>query len=295
MPYLLNAERQSRKSKVERRKAQLATRHSQLELAACGMLALVLLLGTSTALAQEIDRGRYEALVKDKSPALVTVKFVLKVKSPGGERERETEVTGLMIEGTGLVVCANSQLGGMITLMARARGMGSSVTANPTDIKVLVGDDTEGVDATLLARDTELDLAWVKIDEPASKPYAHIELSRRADAKIGTPTFSIRRMGKFFDRVAVISEGWIGAIAHKPRDLFVAEGAMTVEPGLPIFTADGALVGLFVIQMPETEEALSALESGNSMQDMARGLILPAAEVAKATARAREMMNQVEE
>ena len=58
---------------------------------------------------------------------------------------------------------------------------------------------------------------------------------------------------------------------------------------------DGTLVGLFVVQMPETEEALRAVGSGNSMQDMAGGLILPAAEVAKATQRAKEMIAEEEE
>lgn len=173
--------------------------------------------------------------------------------------------------------------------------MGAGVTANPTDIKVLIGDDTEGVDATIVSRDTELDLAWIKIDEPAAEPYSHISLTGQAEAKIGTPTFSIRRMGKFFDRVPVISEGWIGALTHKPRDLYVAEGAMTVEPGLPVFATDGLLVGLFVVQMPETKEALRAVGSGNSMQDMAGGLILPAAEIAKATQRAKEMMAEEDE
>ena len=70
---------------------------------------------------------------------------------------------------------------------------------------------------------------------------------------------------------------------------------MTVEPGLPVFTADGTLLGLFVVQMPETQEALTAIASGNSMQDMAGGLILPTAEVAKATNRAKEMMAEEEE
>ena len=111
-------------------------------------------------IARADEAGEYAKLLSDTTPALVTVKFVLKIEGQMGKRESETEITGLMVDPTGLVLCANSKLG----LPRIMRSFGS---ATPTDIKILIGDDTEGLEAKVMARDTELDLAWVKIKDLA--------------------------------------------------------------------------------------------------------------------------------
>src|SRR5574337_893034 len=68
------------------------------------------LAGGLTPPARAEDEADFEKMLADKSPALVTVKFVLKTKSAFGENETEREVTGVMIEPDGLVLCANSSL-----------------------------------------------------------------------------------------------------------------------------------------------------------------------------------------
>lgn len=228
----------------------------------------------------------YDRLIKEKAPALVTVKYLLRMEGQFGKRESESEITGIMIDPKGLVLCANSRLGA-------PRRWG---TATPTDVKVLIGDDIEGLESEILARDTELDLAWVRIKEPGDRTFDYLDLNNAAEPKIGDPLFTVRRMAKFFDRAATASDGRLSGRTGKPRDLLIPAGGMNLEQGQPVFTADGALVGIVVLQLPEDEEMEANPMAFMSMRnDILAGLILPAAQVQKATQRAREIAAEEDE
>ncbi len=248
----------------------------------------VLLAGTAGVQAQ--SAADYHKLLQEKSPAFVTIKFVLKMKMGGmGETESETEITGAMIDPKGLVICSNTQLGGIAGFM---RSMGREISAIPTEIKVLVGEDTEGLDARLIARDTELDLAWVQIKEPGEKKFAHVNLASSVDAKVGQSVVGVRRMAKFFDRTTVVNESRVAGVTKKPRKLYVPMLPLTGNLGLPVFAPDGKVLGVAIMQMPSDEdqdESPAAMFSRmSSLQDMMAGVILPAAEVIEATQRARQ-------
>jgi S1-C subfamily serine protease len=237
-----------------------------------------ILLGARPSPADEPELAK---ILADLGPAFVTVKFVLKVEGQFGNRENEAEITGVMIDPSGLVLCGNTRLGSPRMM----RSMGGSAT--PTDIKVLIGDDTEGLPAKVLARDSELDLAWVKIKKPGDRKFACLNLSHAGAPAVGQRLVSIRKMAKYFDRAMTVSEGRLAGKTRKPRDLLVPSGGMSLEPGLPVFTSGGEVVGVVVVQMPEDEELQSMAFTGIG-RDISTGLILPAAEVLRATARARE-------
>jgi S1-C subfamily serine protease len=258
-------------------------------------VALTVSLATSLAAA---DKADYQKFLKDKEAPLVTVKYVLKVKMGGmmggmGDQESDSEITGVLISEKGLVLCSNTQLGGFTSLMRRFMGrMGGEMTATPTDLKVLVGDDTEGKEAELVARDSDLDLAWVKIKDPGDTKYPFVDFSKGRKPEIGERIMLVHKMGKYFARTAVVGEGRIGGETAKPRDLFVPSGIEAGGLGLPIYAADGQVLGVTVIQAPDEEDAeanpMAMLSRMSDLQSMMAGLILPAAEVAKATTRALE-------
>ena len=253
--------------------------------------AALLIAGVGFSVAARADEGAdYRKLLNEKAPTLVTLKFVLKVQmGPMGAQESESEITGVMISAKGLVLCSNTQLGGFTAMMSRMMGArGGDITATPTDLKVLIGDDVEGIDAELIARDSELDLAWVRIKEPGDKKFPYVDFSSAADAKIGQRLVMVRRIGKHFARVAVVGEDRIGGITKKPRRLFIPAGNLGAGLGLPVYAIDGRVVGLAIVQMPDAEEAEANPPSMLSMQDMMAGVILPADNVAKATRRALE-------
>lgn len=216
----------------------------------------------------------YGQIVEKTAPSIVTIKFILK-----GEDESEEETSGVIIDGSGLVLASNLAFGGIMARFGNAPA--------PTNIKVMVGDDTEGVEAKLIARDSELGLAWIKVDKAPATPYTAISLSDAAEPKVGDPLVMVSLMGKYFDREPMLSDGYVSSIVTKPRRLVMPSVGIVAggELGLPVFDSAGKLVGVTTVILPEREE----MDSGNmreAMKGFLGSMILPAAEVKAATDRA---------
>ncbi len=214
----------------------------------------------------------FKSLVEQRGNTLVTVKFILK----GAEGEQEDEATGVLISGDGLVLSSNFAFGG--------GPFGGSST--PTDIKVLVGEDTQGADAKFIARDTELGLAWIKIDKAPSTPYAFVDFAQNAEVGVGDAIMSVQKMGKFFGLATTVSEGHVGAVVTKPRTLIIPTiGMAGGELAVPAYNTAGKVVGVSTYILPEMEEMQNARQS---MHGSEFGMILPAKEVVDATKKALE-------
>ena len=237
----------------------------------------------------------YNRFVAEKAPVLVTLKFVLKIKAPAfGDQEAEAEATGIVIDPSGLILCSNTPMGGFVSAWSRSMPGGGDISATPTDIKVLIGDDTEGLEATLITVDSELDLAWLKIKEPGERKFAALDFSKAATPKLGDRLLVVRRMGKYFDRIPAVTEDRVGAIARKPRGLYVPSmGQFQSMIGLPVYNAAGQVVGMTVMQSMDDEDVdmnpMSSFSQMEDMQDLASGLVLPAADIVRATEAAKKM------
>jgi S1-C subfamily serine protease len=158
----------------------------------------------------------------------------------------------------------------------------------PTNIKVLVGDDTVGVDAKLIARDTERGLAWIKTDKAPEKPYAFVDFAKGAEAKLGDDVYLVQLLGKLFDKAPSVSEARIGAVTKKPRHILMPSvGLAGTEQGLAAYNAAGEPIGISTLILPEREEWQGA-DPSSIMRGVIGGMILPAKDVAEATARALE-------
>ncbi len=221
-----------------------------------------------------------KAALETQINSVVTVKFVMKYEGFGQDGEVESEIPGIMIEKDGLVICSNLRTGGMSALMG---GRGGSMI--PHDIKVLVGDDTEGVEAKIIARDSELDLAWVKIDEAKApkdgKGFTFIDFAKSAHAEVGDSIFTIARLGKFFDRAPYAHDARVLGHIKKPRTLIHTK---TEDYGAPVFSSSGEPIGLVIFQTPTRED----MEGGGENQERGGLVILPGSEIGPATVRAKE-------
>lgn len=266
---------------------------------AVAILLAVIGLATSVAGAAETEKkphpkkeprrlGNFRKLTDQHINAVVTVKFVMKLKAGGQMQELDTEAPGLMIRPDGLVLCANTQLGG--GQMLKQLGM----AGEPTEIKVLVGDDEDEYDAKVLARDTDLDLAWIQIENEDHVTFNALDFTTRATPKLGQKLYAIRRMTKFYDRAPIVETGRLYCITTKPRKLYVPGGDLTGSVGAPVFDADGTPVGLIVVQMPpdlniRQAALISQLMSSTAVRDDMTGKILPAEKILKATERALKL------
>jgi len=253
------------------------------------MVLAVLVAGASWGpAAADDDAAHYSAFVDRSGPPLVTVKFTLKIKRGGsGESENESEIAGVLIDPKGLVLCSNTELSGGTATFARIMGA-SDIRATPTDVKLLIGDDEEGKDAEVLVRDTELDLAWVRLSAAPDKPLPYVDFTKSVVPEVGDVIFTTKRLGRFFGRSLIATQGRIGGRASKPRDLFLPAGDLEPELGLPVYTADGRVVGVTVVQVPDSSgdmDRLAVRRLLSSLQSMG-GVILPADQVVKSTKRA---------
>ncbi len=222
----------------------------------------------------------YKSIIEKIGPAMVTIKMVLKLEGMGDEAQ-DAEVTGVMIDAKGTILVSNTMIGGMM----------KQLNITPTNIKVLFEDDeagAEGLSAKLVARDSELDLAWFQIEDEKAKDrtYKAIELGGGATPHLGDALFTPRRLDKFFDRMMYISEGRVGGVTSKPRAMVVPSG-FQVDPGGPVFGADGKLVGMGAIILPGEEDM--DVNSFREIYGRTGPLILPASEIKSATERAKEI------
>lgn len=235
--------------------------------------ACVLAAWLGSGAARADDEKIFEGLAANITPTLVTIKYVLKV--PGSDRAIDREINGVIIDSAGVVLCSNSQFVG-----PRAR-----MSLTPTDIKVLIGDDTEGIEGTVVARDSEYDLAWLRVKPAGDKKLPAIDLTKGAKAEVGQRVFLIDRLGRYFDRAPVVRTGRIAGTAKKPRALLIPDSALFGQ-GLPVFDEHGDVVGMTVSQLPDQEE----MNNPRAAADLrgAGNLILPGSTVARVTKMALE-------
>lgn len=222
----------------------------------------------------------FEKVSSARASSIVTIKFILKVQN----EDHEQETPGVMIEKDGLVLASNLSFGGF-----QAKFGGEALT--PSDIKVLVGDDTQGVEAKIVARDSDLQLIWLQIEKPASGGYEFVDFEKGATPTLGEPIWCIDRLGKFFDRAATVTQGEVISITARPRKLYIPSGGITAPDfGIPVFNAAAAPVGVMTVILPEKDE-VDASEGG--LPQVLRGvpglhMILPWEDVVAATKRAKE-------
>lgn len=221
----------------------------------------------------------FQELLDQRAPTIVSIKFILK----GGDQDEEAETLGVVIEPDGLILASNIAFGGLNSRFG-------SPTQLPTDIKVMIGDDNQGVDGTFLARDSDLQLAWIKLKNEPAKPLASVDFTQGAKSQLGDSLYIVSQMGRFFGRVPSVSEGRVGAVTRKPRELLIpSAGLAGNEMGMPVFNNEGKPVGVTTFILPEQDEAQGSPGGVRAaMRGVMGAMVLPAAEVAAATARAKE-------
>lgn len=240
------------------------------------------------------------ARLADKAKALVGVRFVLKVATSGAERELNGETLCLLIGEDGLLLCSNNEMGGYVHLLTQMmnRGPMPAVVFTPKEIRVLLGNDSKGLPAKVIARDSDRDLAWLRLDAvPAGLDLQPVALENQREAHLGEPLYRVRRLDRFFGSVPLVESGVVGALVDHPRKLLIAADLDGGHLGMPIFGADGKLLGLTVVQIPGEDSGEIDFGRGlpgqaTKFDDMIGSVVLPASELLKATRLALDIHKQ---
>jgi len=252
--------------------------------------------------AQELAAKGREVFKKNQA-SVVTVQLVVKSKmgiaglaglGGGDARESKEEVTGTVIDASGLTAVALSStdptglLQGMMSSLGSLGGDGEEslkfkMDSEVTDVKLLGNDGTE-MPAEIVLRDKDLDLAFIRPKTKPVSPMPAIDLSNSAKVDVLDEVITINRLGKVTGRAHAAAIARIHAVVKKPRLFYVPAGEASMTGlGCPAFTPEGKLVGLLVMR---------SLKSGGggmslfSMQAGITSILLPAEDVKKIAAQA---------
>lgn len=199
--------------------------------------------------------------------------------------EGKSEVTGTLIDSTGLIVTTLSGLDKASLLNGQTvpTGMGEiklKATGEIKEIKVIASDGSE-IPADLVLKDEDLGIAFVKIrsnsEEAKGVNFKFIDLADSAPGEALDDCITLGRLDESLDRTPCILAGEIIAKAEKPRLTYRIDDESV---GCPVFLANGKLLGISVI--PKTKKLA---DSSGQMQ--INPIILPAADIAKIAAQAK--------
>jgi len=239
------------------------------------------------------DKGR--EIFKKNQRAIVTVQVVMKTKvsMPGqGSESRETkqDITGTVLDGSGLTVLALSACDPSAMYESMMAGMASEdmqlkMETELTDVKVLLDDGTE-LPSEVVLRDKDLDLAFIRPKSKPASPMTAIDLSKASQAQVLDQVVTLNRLGNAAGRAYSASVERISAVVQKPRTFYIPDSTMTsTSLGSPAFTLDGNILGVFVMRTIKSKGGMGMF---NFQPDGLTSIILPAADVLKAAKQAPE-------
>jgi Trypsin-like peptidase domain len=232
-------------------------------------------LGLVSLTAGELAQKGREIFNKQQR-AVVTVHVVLKVSSgSGGSRESQQDITGTVIDPSGLTVLALSACDP--TEMTRRLTPDYNIESEVTDVKILV-DDAE-LPAEIVLRDKDLDLAYVRPKTKPATPMASVDLGKSGTALPLDEVIALNRLNKAASRAYAASAGNVAAVIQKPRTFYIPDGMSSAAFGAPVFLLDGKILGIFVRR---------AVGGGGSSRDNITSIILPAEDILKGAKQASE-------
>ncbi|HVY61999.1 MAG TPA: trypsin-like peptidase domain-containing protein [Planctomycetota bacterium] len=244
--------------------------------------------------------------------AVVTVKLVVKMKMMGQEEEQKIEVTGTVIDPSGLTVVSASEIDPSSMLKAFFSGMGRRGGAGEmnfdSDVKetALIMDDGSEIDADVVMKDQDLDLAFIK-PRDASQKFEAITLAKRKNPPmLLEDIFVLSRLGRLENRATALTQGTVKAIVKGPRTFYITDDETSQKGlGCVAFDASGAPLGVFVTKHnPEGAEGgqmgmLMGMMMGGKSKNSAAAAILRTCddvlEIAEQAKTAKPMKKKAEE
>lgn len=243
-----------------------------------------------------VDAAR--KIMNDYAKAVVQVEAVLSISAEGpmagrmgGSQEQKVQITGTVLDKSGLTVVSYISLNPTSAMKnIKVRGgdgqpMSLSIKGELSDVKIVLPDGTE-IPARIVLKDEDLDMAFIlpkdTIEKETSEQIQAVDLSKAA-TKAGRLDQTVRlgRLGKDLNRELVISMDRISAIITKPRTFYILSGA---QPGTPVFTADGKLLGIIVFHQKPGGSSASRGRAGAQGTPM----VLPTKDVKKIADQARQ-------
>jgi hypothetical protein len=211
--------------------------------------------------ATQLENGAGDLLTR-YAPAIVRVEAVLETRlNLGGQGEAEDsrlDVLGAVVDPGGLVMIWNSHISSarMVEMMQNAgRGEGMGIQVVPRSFTVNTPDGE--VSALLAATDSALDLAFLQLERPPSKPLPFVDFAHASRPDSGDLLVAVSRLGRGFDHAPYLQTALMGGTLKKPREAFIIDGRLSAF-GLPVFDRRGNPVGALTTVVTRGGESDSA-------------------------------------
>jgi hypothetical protein len=182
--------------------------------------------------------------------SIVRVRVVLEATfAMGGQSEKQeftSEVYGAVVDPSGLILLSNSHVSVARAkeLMAAYGGGGADPGWNvvPTAFG-LIDADGSNRPLVLVATDSDLDLAFLRLEAPPQSPMPAVKFAADVPIEVGDELRLIGRLGAGFGHAPWVSLGRIAGVIEAPRRAWMlhADDGML---GLPVFSQAGVPVGV---------------------------------------------------
>jgi len=241
------------------------------------IIVAIILVQAATSLADVRDTAR--EVVASHEDAVVTIEVVTEQKfSYGGrqnEREIKNETLGMVIDEKGTVVTALSSVDQNILFQKMNAGQeDDSFSSRIKDLKYLMPDNTE-VQATVVLRDVELDVAVLRPVEMAEEPFTYFDISSNAEPVLLEEVFGLGRLGKIGRREIIAMTGEVQSIVERPRPFYVTDAeVVSGGSGSPVFNESGNLIGMVVLRVLP-----GGTETAQAQDELFLQIILPTVDV----------------
>ena len=260
-------------------------------------LAVAAVLASPPAPAADL-RATGRATAEQVRQAVVTIRIVLKLKVAFGgqsqDQEQKVEVAGVVIDPSGLTLASAASIdpSGALRRMAGGQASRMKVEAEVKETTLLLEDGTE-VEADVVLKDTDLDLAFLKPRE-AGRRFSALRLRpRTGTVPLLTPIFVVARLGKLTSRALAVATGEIRSWVRGPAPYYVTDGETASFTGAVAYTADGVPLGVFVNRFSATPDARSGGmfdgAFGRSGSEVVLTVLRPVDKVLELAAQARDM------
>ncbi|HOX59439.1 MAG TPA: serine protease [Candidatus Paceibacterota bacterium] len=232
-------------------------------------------------------------IFKKNQHAVVTVQVVLKMSYSGAGKSSENrqEITGTVVDGSGLTVLALSACdpSEMYQRMLAEQSSQYKLETEVTDLKILLEDGTE-LPAEIVLRDKDLDLAFIRPKTKPASPMAAVDFAKSSPAQLLDQVVTLNRLNSAAGRAYAASVERVSAVLQRPRTFYIPDSTMTSTTlGSPAFALDGNIVGVMVMRAINAKAG-----SGRNYRDNMTTIILPAEDILKAARQAPEAKGEPE-
>lgn len=250
---------------------------------AIGVVVAALLGGGAQA---QDQRAAMRGVARQWQAAVVNVRVSLKVRMSMAGREVQSmddtvEAVATVIDPSGLTVMSLSSLdpGAMMSRIMGAASQGDqkmSIVSEPTDVRIRLSDGKE-LPATIVLRDQDLDLAFIRPTAKPALPLTAVSLADAATPAVLEDLVVLGRLGRVGGWAPSAMVYGVAAIMEKPRTFFVLNGP--AGTGMPAFQSNGKVVGLLTIRQIDPGRMSMFGMMGGTEGAGVIAVILPAADV----------------